>query len=426
MTDELEQAAHKGQPSAGSEAQPGKKPSFVSLNFILLFIAHFIVVSVYFLLMTTMAAHAIQAFACSESTAGLVASIFLVGGGLSRIWAGRYVEAIGLKRSSLIALALMLACCLTYFPSDLSLPLMLVIRFLHGVSFGIANTAMPALVTKIIPVEVMGEGTGWFLLSNSLGVGIGPLFGLLVSSNFDYTMLYWLCSGTAVVAIVVTLVLSAGKAPSEGTKAAIRALPKFKASTILDPGTRRFSFYMLLIALSYSSITAFIGSYASEIGLGLWAPFVFLVYSIVLIIVRPVAGRRQDRLGENAVLYPSIASMAGGGIFCALCAIWPSPVLLLLVGVFAATGFGTALSAGMAVIGRDAAGESAAMGISTFFLLCDIGCGIGPFLLGFVVTALGYAPMYLVCAAIAIVCVVYYHFAHGRSHKRPRDAERSS
>ena len=34
--------------------------------------------------------------------------------------------------------------------------------------------------------------------------------------------------------------------------------------------------------------------------------------------------------------------------------------------------------------------------------------------------------VFALCAAIAIVCVVYYHFAHGRSHKRPRDAERSS
>ncbi|MGI6221795.1 MAG: MFS transporter [Coriobacteriales bacterium] len=394
-----------------------KKPGFVSVNFVLLFIAHFIVVSVYFLLMTTMARHAVEAFACSDSTAGLVASIFLVGGGLSRILAGRYVEVIGLKRSSLIALVLMLVCCLLYPVGDLSLPLMLVIRFMHCVSFGVANTAMPALVTKIIPVEVMGEGTGWFLLSNSLGVGIGPLFGLLVSNSFDYSSLYWLCSGTAVVAIAVTLVLSAGKAPHEGVREAARKLPPFKASTILDPGTRRFSVYMLLTALSYSAITAFISSYAHEIGLGFWAPFVFLVYSIVLILVRPIAGRMQDRRGENSVLYPSLASMAGGGIFCALCAIWPSPVLLLLVGVFAATGFGTALSAGMAVIGREAAGGSSAAGISTFFLLCDIGCGIGPFLLGFAVTALGYAPMYLASAGIAILSVVYYHFAHGRTHK---------
>lgn len=399
-----------GEPSSRQNGRRG----FLSVNFVLLFVAHFIVVAVYFLFMTTMARHAMQAFSCSDGIAGFVASIFLVGAAFARILAGRYADAIGLKRCSLAALALMLASCLLYPLADTSLPLMFVIRFLHGMSFGIANTTMPAIATEIIPLEVMGEGTGWFMLSNSLGTGIGPLFGLLVSGSFEYGTLYLACSAVALVAMAATIPLAAGGRPAGGTKAALAQVPKFRLSLVLDPATRKFSFYMFLVAFAYSSINAFADAYSATIGLEGWAAGIFLVYSVGLVLLRPPVGKLQDRRGENSVLYPSIASMAAGTLVCATCSLAPVPPLLLCVGIFAATGFGTCMSSGLAVVGKLAGGTKAAPGIATFYLLCDFGCGFGPLALGLIVGSFGYVAMYVACSFIALAAVAYYHFAHGR------------
>ena len=183
---------------------------------------------------------------------------------------------------------------------------------------------------------------------------------------------------------------------------------------VLDPATRKFSFFMFLVAFSYSSINSYVDAYTSRIGLAGWAAAVFLVYAIALILVRPVAGKLQDRRGENAVLYPSIASMAVATTLCAACTYFPTPVLLVLVGIFIALGFGTSMSAGLAVVGRMTGGSKAAPGIATFYLLCDFGCGIGPLALGLLIGPLGYAGMYIACAFIALAGVAYYHFSHGR------------
>ena len=118
---------------------------------------------------------------------------------------------------------------------------------------------------------------------------------------------------------------------------------------------------------------------------------------------------------ENIVLYPSITSLAIGLLICASCATFPNGILLASVGIFAATGMGTCLSSGLAVIGCAAHGNKAAPGIATFYLLSDLGCGIGPVLLGVVAGSLGYEAMYVACACIALLGVVYYHFAHGRT-----------
>lgn len=396
------------------QQRSGQTRGYLTRGFVFLFASHLIVVSTYFLFITTMARHAIDTFACSDGLAGLVASIFLVGAAIARILAGRYADAMGLKRCSIIALVVMLACCLAYYAGDMCLPLILVIRVAHGMAFGVANTTMPALAAKIIPAEVMGEGMGWFMLSNSLGVGIGPLFGLVMSGQFDYSVLYWTCALLISVVALPASIISTRNTSESNLKEKHPDAPPFKLSNILDPETRKFSFYMFIVAVAYSSINAFVSVYAGTVGLEGSGPFVFLAYSISLVVVRPLFGKLQDRKGENYVLYPSIASMALGTLACAACAVAPSTPLLMLAGVFAATGFGTCMSTGLAVIGIIAKGKSAAPGIATFYLLCDFGCGIGPFLLGFVAGAFGYPAMYLACSGIALIGVVYYHFAYGR------------
>ena len=126
-------------------------------------------------------------------------------------------------------------------------------------------------------------------------------------------------------------------------------------------------------------------------------------------------GRLQDRYGENSVLYPSIASMAVGLVLAAFAS---NPVMLLACGIFMATGFGTCMSVGQAAAIKLSTCRDASRTISTFFLLCDGGCGIGPFMLGFIVSGAGYPAMYLICAAIAVCAVIYYHFVHGRKQRR--------
>ena len=192
---------------------------------------------------------------------------------------------------------------------------------------------------------------------------------------------------------------------------------------MFDPATRAFSFYMFIVAFAYSSINSFVDAFSASIGLAGWAAVLFLAYAIALVLVRPPLGRLQDRKGENAVLYPSIACMAVGTLLCTACSALPSPALLVLVGVFAALGFGTCMSSGLAVVGRLSGGSKAAPGIATFYLLCDFGCGIGPFLLGAIVGSFGYPTMYLTCAVVSLAGLVYYHVSHGRKQGAVNEAE---
>jgi MFS family permease len=423
-------------PNVQENKSDNKPDKIFTLNFVLLFAGNLIVVSTYFLLMTTMALYALNTFHTDSAVAGITASIFLVGGVLGRIVTGRYSKRFSLKALTIVALIVQLVACMLYFADSLGVGFLIVVRLVHGFSFGISNTTIPAMAVEDLPSSRLGEGTGYFMLSNSLGVGIGPMMSILLVMGVDYQVLFQICTMMAVVALAVSLGVKYSSAPpsaceqpeannsvaqdgegAEGAEGAVASSSKFKSfmRSVIDTSTFRISVFMFLVALSYSSVNSFVSSYAASIGLSAYAPFVFVVYSVVLILSRLFTGKLMDRFGENCVLYPSIASMALGLVIVSMA---HSPLPLLAVGAFSATGFGTCMSVGQAVVTRETRSGNTALAISTFFLLCDGGCGVGPFFLGFVVDALGYRAMYVVCACIAIVAVAYYHWCHGRRQHR--------
>ena len=57
-------------------------------------------------------------------------------------------------------------------------------------------------------------------------------------------------------------------------------------------------------------------------------------------------------------------------------------------------------------------------------MMCDIGMGLGPFVLGFALTALGYSQLYLLCAFIALLALFSYWFFHGRNKPEHTAARR--
>ena len=52
---------------------------------------------------------------------------------------------------------------------------------------------------------------------------------------------------------------------------------------------------------------------------------------------------------------------------------------------------------------------------STYFTFYDLGIGVGPFVLGFVIPLLGFRGLYFAMAVLAFICIAIYYFVHGRS-----------
>lgn len=127
--------------------------------------------------------------------------------------------------------------------------------------------------------------------------------------------------------------------------------------------------------------------------------YFFLIYAAILIFSRPLAGKIQDKYGDNVVCIPGIILQTIGIIVLAL---HPCLLTIVLCAIGCGFGYGTLNSALNAMAYRGVSNERRSFAVTTYWLCCDLGMGIGPALLGAIIGASSFTTMYFVAAGITL------------------------
>ncbi len=124
-----------------------------------------------------------------------------------------------------------------------------------------------------------------------------------------------------------------------------------------------------------------------------------------MLVMRPIMGRIQDRRGDNIVVIPALVSVI---IALSLIASAQSGFVLLLGGGLLGFGYGTLVSAGQTIALARAARGHATLAIASFFLLLDLGTGLGPTVLGILIPVVGFRGLFVIGAALAAISLAGY------------------
>ena len=383
------------------------KPSLWSKEFVLVTLVNFFTAVNFYLLMIIVAEFAMKRFDAVPAQAGLAASIFVIGTLAARMFVGAWMTRFGCKRVLLIGVVGGFVMTLLYFASK-NIAILLLVRFFHGVAFGVTTTALATIVAVIVPRERSGEGIGYYSLSQILATAVGPFIGIFLSQHGDYNTIFGFCSLVSAACILFAPAVTLRKSEFPEKQKAEKT--RFRIGNFIEPTVVPISFVNMLFFLCYSSIVSFLAVYTKQINLVATGGFFFLVYSVAVIASRPMAGRLFDRKGENVVMYPACLCFALG-IF--LFSQSHYGTVLLLSSVLIGLGFGTIESSTQTIAVKIAPRERMALANSTYFLGNDIGMGLGPLLAGFVIPFLNYRRMYLLVAVIALFCIFLYFLAHG-------------
>jgi len=379
-------------------------------DFLLFFGSNFFIGLNFYLLMTTMTLYAMQQFSASESLAGLASSIFVIGALIARLLVGGTVEKFGRKKLLYSGLLLFIVAVFMYFFTS-SIILLFIVRFMHGVAFGIASTAMNTTVMDSLPIDRRGEGTGYFSLSSTVATAIGPFLGIWLMNHYDMQIIFVFASCISVAALLLALIATVKEADltPEQRKTIQFSL---KPDRLFAIEALPLAALTMVMGIGYSSIASFINVYAIEINLITAATYFFIVYAAFLFFSRPIAGKILDAKGDNIVIYPAIVLFA----LSLLCMSFASNgLMLLLAGALAAMGFGTYMSSVQAICAKIAPRHKMGLAISTFFVGLDFGVGVGPFLLGSIIPVVGYRQLYLILSLLVLCMLVVYYFIHGRT-----------
>lgn len=393
-----------------------KKEPLWTKNFIIVSLINFLVILIFYQLMVTIAEYAVEEYQTATSTAGLVSSIFIIGSLIGRLVTGRTIVSLGSKKTFKIGLVLFTLTTLAYFIAD-NLALLISLRLLHGISSGVISTATGTVIAQIIPPSRRGEGIGYFSMSAVLATAIGPFIGILLLQSFDQfssifvfnTILVVICIGTSFLLNMDSMNNSASKGNfSEEAKG-------FSIANYIEPKAVPISFIALLVGFAYSGIMSFLSFYMAEIDLVEAGSLFFLVYSIAILLTRPITGPLMDRKGANIVVYPALFLFAIG---MALFSEASTGMILLVSACIIGVGYGNFNSIAQALAIKGVEPRRMGLATSTYYILYDIGLGAGPFLLGALVPLMGYRSLFLSMVPVIIVSLILYWVMVGRKEKR--------
>ena len=364
----------------------------------------------YFTLLINITGFAAFRFGSDTAIGGTAAGIYVIGGLLSRIVAGKYIEMVGRKKMLLIGLSFALVMSTTYFFVS-SIAMLMAIRFLHGMSYGISSTCTSDIVAKLLPQSRRGEGLGYFFLSITIACAIGPLLGMTLGSSQNYDAVFFVGLVMYSLALVMALIL---RVPEETlTEEQIREAKSFTLNSMFQRSALPLALTVMVFYFSYSGVLAFIASYSEEIGLVETATYFYLSVAAGTLLSRIYAGRIYDEKGPNKVIIPAyVGFIVGMTIF----ATTSDSLLFLFSGFIIGIGVSIVFSICQSIVVSRAPPRRYGVTTSTFSALNDLGTGLGPSILGILIAAVGFRDMYLVCAFIAFASFLMYWGIHGMRH----------
>ncbi|WP_405304249.1 MFS transporter [Methanobrevibacter sp.] len=372
-------------------------------SFFLVFGALLFSALVMYALMSTITEYA-TSLGSSATVAGLVSGIYIFGGLCSRIYSGNALERVGWRKTALIFMSIHFLACLFYFLVD-NVTLLLIVRFVHGIGFGATANAIVTIASSVLPKKRFGEAFGYFMMGTTIAVGLGPYISGFLYDVYGSNGCFLAASIFSALALIFIYFVDVSKSDPANKREDIRKeeITYSGIEKVFEISAIPVSFFTALTSLGYVSILSFYRLYAVQVNLTQAFSWFFLLYSVVLILTRPLAGKIQDRHGDRIICVTGIIAQSIG-LF--LIAYAPSYATVFICAVCAALGFGTLNSACTTIVTRNTPENRRSYAVSTFFIFCDATMGFGPALLGsFVSQSLGYTPVYYISAIITFLAL---------------------
>jgi len=374
-----------------------KKQKIFTSSFLFLFISNFLIFIGFEMLLPILPAYLLSINASSIQV-GLVTTIFTIGAILIRPFVGYYLIDNKGKHLAIGACVTLLIITMLY-PFLNIIWLFLLLRFFHGVAWGVSTTANSTMVVDLIPKARLGEGMGYFSISTTVGAIIAPSIGILLYNAFSFQMLIYSSVILSLLAIV-GLQFVHSSTPVKYEKRPFRFV-----EAIFEKDVRFQALLTVITTLGFGAIITFLVLYGEQKGIEHIFLF-FLINAIVSTLLRPFTGKWFDKNGPWSII---IVSAILGFLSLIVLSYTTNNLSLIIAAILFGAGYGTIMPClqTWTVQKVDEAKSGAAN--ATFLSSFDVGVGISAFVLGILAEWISLEIIFrLVSLSFIIVGILVY------------------
>ncbi|KJR97522.1 MAG: MFS transporter [Peptococcaceae bacterium BRH_c4a] len=381
-----------------------KKDALWTKDFILICLANFMVFTSFYFLLPTLPVFVTDVLKGDESNVGYIIGVLSLTAVMVRPLSGFLLDTVG-RNNILLYSLIAFSLTMVAYNFVTGLALLFILRALHGISWGIVTTGAGTVAADVVPPPRRGEGLGYYSLSNTLAMAVGPNLGLYILSLSGFNPLFTASFAVAASGLFFVAGISYREDKNEGAV-------KISLDSFLEPKVFSLSGVVFFVAVVYGGIVSFITLYGKQLGVN--AGTYFLVYALTLMLVRPVAGKAFDKNGPELIMAVGIGAASLSFVLLYAAA---GNAIFLLSAVALGIGFGTIHPIIMAMAINKVAPYRRGAANGTIFSAFDLGIGFGSIFLGFVSKMIGLSYMYLSCSFIILMPLAMFYLKDAREYK---------
>ncbi len=346
--------------------------------------------------------------------AGLVTGVYTLAAMIIRPFSGILSDQFGRTKLLILgAFICSIACALYSFASGLIL--LIAVRALNGIGFGIHSTCAGAVAADVIPKARMTEGLGYFGLYGTIAAAVAPGIALLIIGSGElwrFQVLFVLATMVSFTSMIFDCFITYERNSENKLNGGFISAEQIRGDDELLPKTWLGFEYAVfvpaaivtLLHVALSSVTSFLTLFALERGLGNVGLF-FTFNAAGLFLSRLLCGKVVDRRGTDIVVIPAILVLA---ICLALVPFVDSLVGLYIVSVPLGLAQGAVVPAIYALMFNRCSPKRRGTVSAAFSSAIDIGYGFGSITFGFIAAGFNYYFVYWGAMLSTISALVIY------------------
>lgn len=335
----------------------------------------------------------------SSAFAGIIVGIMSLAAMFLRPVAGNLTDKFSKYRLSFIGGALIFVGVMGYVLTPSS-GWLLLFRLINGTGYVLCTVCMTTWLAFLVPRQHVGEAMGFYGLMNALAMALAPAVSINIYQKIGYR--------TSLVASAVSALLMIVAIQFVGD----HALPKKRVRTqkksfkIIQFNVLPVAILTTLFAIPYFVTQADIVTYVEQKHLTVAVGSYFLIYAVVLLIIRVGLKRYFDTVRFGVWFWLSLVSTAA---YIILLAIMNNDWQMALAAALMASGYGIIYSVLQSTALLLAPIEEQGLASATFYLGLDIAMAFGPMISGVIDSALPIEWFYPVeLVLVPLILVVYF------------------
>lgn len=278
-------------------------------------------------------------------------------------------------------------------PLATALAPLFVLRMAMGVAEAMLFVGAATIINDLAPAERRAEAASYFSVAVFGGLGLGPVVGEALAREAHYTRAFVVASAGAAVSFVVALFV-----PRQ--PAVVRGAPGLGGRhRLFHPAGLVTGLVLAMAMIGYMGWNSFLPLRADEVGAA--AGTMFLLYSVLVLVLRLVGARVPERVGLGRC---AAAALVLIGSALLLSAVVPGAAGLWIAVPVLAAGI-SLLYPSLMAMSVNAVSDPAerASVVATFTMFFEVGGAVGGVLLGGVAAATSYQGAFLAGGVVAIV-----------------------